>query len=224
MTLSYFLDRIGEAVGDPLHTRYSEAMMREGLRLALEEYSRAAPQIKQLTITVETAGREQVLSGADGMLYPLTVLFPLSAGSAPEVKFYTAYLRQGQAMICIEPPTPAPQVGDGMKIIYAALHTIAGLASQGDPSDGGAQSPQPAPVTTIPLADYGLLVQGAAGHAMSMRADALVESYGKRTPQDDTFQAARRRLDDFRRRLRSRKGPEMPLPGWAGGWSEYRES
>jgi len=200
MTLGIFVDRICEAVGDAAKARYSEAVIAEGLRLALEEYSRAAPQIGEITITVENPGRDQAVVGVDRLLYILSVQFPVSAGSAPEVSRFTARLCAGLQMISIAPPAPVPQAGEQIRVVYAAQHTVAGLDA--------------AEATTVPVVDFGLLVQGAAGHAMSIRADSIVESYGKRTPQEDVFAAAKRRLDDFRRRLRTRKAPEMPAPPW----------
>jgi hypothetical protein len=224
MTLGILMDRICEAVGDPSKARYSEAVIMEGLRLALEEYSRAVPQIKETTITVEDPGRDQIVTGVSDLLYFLGVFFPVEAGSAPEIESYYAYLRDGAQWISIEPPARVPQVGDVIKITYAALHTIVGLGPSGgapaEPEEPE-EEPEEEP-TTIPLADFGLLVQGAAGHAMSIRADSIIESYGKRTPQDDTFQAAKRRLDDFRRRLRGRKGPEMPAAPFGGVWKMDR--
>jgi hypothetical protein len=55
--------------------------------------------------------------------------------------------------------------------LYGAPHTIQDL-------DG-------ALIDTVPAVDMGLVVQGAAGFCMGIRADSIVESYGKRTPQDD---------------------------------------
>jgi hypothetical protein len=203
MTLGIFLDRIAEVVGDPSRARYSDAVIEEGLRLALEEYSKVSPQILETTVTVDSPGRDQVIL-LNGGLWILSVLFPVTDASAPEVESYYAYLRGGNQWLKIGSPAPEPQSGDTIRVLYGAAHTISELDA--------------AQETTVPLADFGLLVQGAAGHAMSIRADSIVEAYGKRTPQTDQAAAARRRLDDFRRRLRARKGAEQPANPWTGGW------
>jgi hypothetical protein len=206
MNLAEMINRICEAVGDPAGARYSDAVVTEGLRLALEEYSRVVPQILETTITVTTAGRDQELNSVGDCLYILAVLFPVTSLSAPEVESYYAYFRDGAQRITISAPAAVPAVGDEFTVQYGALQTVENLDL--------------ATATTIPQADYGLVVQGAAGHAMHTRADSIVESYGQRTKQDDAFQAAARRLADFRRRLKGRKGSEMPLAPWgsATGW------
>jgi hypothetical protein len=203
MTLGIFMDRIAEVVGDPSRARYSDAVIEEGLRLALEEYSKVSPQILETSVTVDSPGRDQVVL-LNGGLWILSVLFPVTDASAPEVESYYAYQRGGNQWLRIGSPAPEPSAGDVITVLYGAAHTVAELDAAHE--------------TTVPLADFGLLVQGGAGHAMSIRADSIIEAYGKRTTQDDTFAAARRRLDDFRRRLRSRRGAEQPANPWTGGW------
>jgi hypothetical protein len=204
MTLLEYRTRILDAIGDPTKARYSDAVTAEGLRLALEEYSKANPQIKETTITVVLAGRDQVLTGVLDLLYPLSVLFPVSADSAPEIESYYFYTRDGLPWVTISKPADVPQVGQDIKILYGAPHSIQDLDL--------------ALTTTVPGVDMGLVVMGAAGHAMAIRADSIVESYGKRTPQDDVNRSANRRLTDFRRRLRAHKGPEGMVAAWVGGW------
>jgi hypothetical protein len=78
MTLLEYRTRILDAIGDPTKARYSDAVTAEGLRMALEEYSKANPQIRETTITVVLAGRDQILAGVIDLLYPLSVLFPVT--------------------------------------------------------------------------------------------------------------------------------------------------
>jgi hypothetical protein len=210
MTLLEYRTRILDAIGDPTKARYSDAVTAEGLRLALEEYSKANPQIKETTITVVLAGRDQVLTGVLDLLYQLCVLFPVTlearvtADSAPEIESYYFYTRDGLPWVTISQPADVPQPGQDIKILYGAPHTIQDLDA--------------ALADTVPAVDMGLLVLGAAGHAMTIRADSIVESYGKRTPQEDVYKSANRRLTDFRRRLRAHKGPEGMVAAWVGGW------
>jgi hypothetical protein len=202
MTLALYRTRVLEAVGDPEKARFSDAVLDEALRLSLEEYSRAVPQIKDILLPVLIPSAEQELIGVADLLYILAVMYPVSVDSAPEIETYYFYNRDGAQWLTLGAGL-VPQVGEAFRVVYGASQTIQDL-------DG-------ATVTTAPAADMGLIVQGAAGHAIAIRADSIVESYGKRTPQDDVFAASKRRLDDFRRRLRTRRG-SGPVKAWHASW------
>jgi hypothetical protein len=202
MTLALYRTRVLEAVGDPASARYSDAILDEALRLALEEYSRAVPQIKEIDLPVLIASSEQELIGVVDLLYILACFYPVTVDSAPEIESYYHYNRDGDNWLTLGSDL-VPVVGDVLRVIYGAAHTIDGLDA--------------ALVTTPPANDTGLIVQGAAGHAINIYGDSIVSSYGKRTPQEDVYAAAVRRLRDFRSRLKMRRG-SGPVPAWGGRW------
>jgi hypothetical protein len=202
MTLLLYRTRVLEAVGDPASARYSDAILDEALRLALEEYSRAVPQIKDITLPVLIPSAEQELIGVVDLLFILACFYPVTLDSAPELESYYPYNRDGAHWLNLGGGL-VPQVGDLLRVIYGAAHTIQDLDA--------------ALVTTAPVNDTGLIVQGAAGHALNIYGDSIVQSYGKRTPQDDVYAAAVRRLRDFRARLKGRRG-SGPVPAWSARW------
>ncbi len=201
-------DRALEALGDPNGTRYSAAQLEEAIRLALEEYSRALPQVREAAITVTTAGSSQEISGVDRLLTVIEVVYPYDPAAAnPEpCETWYAYSKDGSSWLLFE--DRAPQVGELICVRCAAGHTLAGL-------DGAA-------LTSLPNADEGLLVQAAAGHAAVMRSAGMVQAYGKRNPQDEIQQLGKLRLELFRKQLDARKDTGLsglPARPWRVGWA-----
>jgi hypothetical protein len=209
ITLAEMRARVLEALGDPAGARHTPAQVEEGLRLALEEYSRAAPQVVTAVIIADQAGREQPLDAIGSLLYPISAAYPWSAdaearnGRGCELCGCTFYRRDGRNYLyLVNGPIPAP--GDAIRVSAGVLHTLEGL--------GGA------PVTTLPEGDAGLLAEGAAAHVGYMRAGTIVQSYGKRNPQDETAAVARERLQAFRQRLEHLPTPLPPAAPWSAGW------
>jgi hypothetical protein len=207
-TLNELKDRILESLGDSNGTRYDAALLDEALRLALEEYSRALPQLQETVFTVTTAGSSQEISGVKRLLTVIEVLYPFDPNDLiehlPADPWY-AYNKDGSHWLLFG--EDAPQVGQQFCVRYAAGHTLAGL--------DGAES------TSLPQADESLLAQGAAGHAAIMRSAGMLQAFGKRNPQDESLSLGRLRLESFRKHLDDRK--DHGLPGlltrpWTARW------
>ena len=201
--------RLLESLGDPGGARYHDALLVEALRLALEEYSRALPQLKETPITVTIAGGRQQIGGIERLLAVIEVLYPYDPADPiehlPADPWY-AYNTDGSHWLMFG--AVSPQVGERFCLRYAAGHTLAGL--------DGAES------TTLLPADEGLLAQGASGHAAVMRSAGMLQVYGKPNPLDQSLQLGRLRLESFRKQLDERK--DHGLPGllarpWTARWA-----
>lgn len=196
--------RILQTLGDPTGARYPAEQTGEALRRALEEYSRALPELLAETITVAAPGRSQPLGGAR-RLYICEVYYPYDPSASwpvPLDSFYS-YNREGRSWLYLGGPG-LPAAGEQILVHYAAAHTIQGL-------DG-------ASLTSVPGEDEGLLVEGAAGMAAVMRAAGLLQAYGKRNPQDESAAQGAAMLASFRRRLKERRTPRSGGRPWLARW------
>ncbi len=212
--LESFKTRLLTALGDPGGARYSAAQMEEAVRQALEEYSRAAPQILETTLTVASAGCNQPVGDAQRMQCVLEVVYPYDENAADPAPYdpWYVYIKNGARWLLLGGGA-APQAGERILLRYAAAHTLAGL--------DGAQA------TSLPEVDEGLLALGAAGQAAVIRAASMVQAYGKRNPQDESLQLGKLRLEAFRKQLEARQPGDMPARPWSvrwalDGWDEGR--
>ncbi len=200
--------RLLEALGDPDGTRYNAEQLEEALRLALEEYSRALPQVREIRLTVTTPGSSQEIDGVERLLGVIEAAYPYDPAEqdpTPCDAWY-AYTKDGSHWLLFG--RAAPRAGELIWLRCACGHSLAGLDA--------------AALTSLPVGDTGLLLEGAAGHAALMRAAGIAQTYGKRNPQDESVTLGRMRLESFRRRLEGRK--DQGLPGllarpWISGWA-----
>lgn len=190
-TLSTLRDRVEALLYDSTNVVWSTGTIDEGLRLALEEYSRARPYVVWGTVTPAASTREVSLSALTGLVDVVRVWFPYTA-SAPEYP-----PRWVDAVVWWESGTPylwldvasAPNGTDVARIVYTKAHALKDL-------DGASAS-------TFPAADDGLLVLGGAGYAaLSREADAVDTEPRERRAPDDYQTLSSRLLAEFRRRIR----------------------
>ena len=164
--LAAYRSRIHLILGDTAADRYSQDLVDEAIRQALDQYSRAWPQILSASHTVATAGRDQSLSAITGLQTILQVIYPYTATVTTPDYFTGYYLTFG--------PTPSihisgdsvPAVGQIIRITYTKAHAIKDL-------DTGT-------ATTVLDSHEGILCTGSAGFAALMRSSEVSESYGSR--------------------------------------------
>jgi hypothetical protein len=183
-SLAGYRTRIHLILGDTSATRYSNNLVDEGLRQALDQYSKAWPQVLGTSVTVATAGRDQSLSALTGLQSILQVIYPYTATNLTPYYFTAYYFTFG--------PTPnihisgdaVPAVGEKIYITYTKAHGIKDLDS--------------ATSTSVLDTHEGTICQGAAGFSAIMRASEISEAYGSRaSDQDQLVQIGKAFLEVF---------------------------
>ena len=160
--LSSYRSRVLAALGDPAGSRYSSAQVDDALRRALAEYSQASPALFETTLSVESPGRMQPVSGLLGLQFFTRVAWP-----DPEIPIYTWYALQVAGVPYIHFTTARiPQAGESIRLMYAAKHTLSEL----DGAESG----------TVPEAHASLLAAGAAAFAAVARSSGVTEQMTSR--------------------------------------------
>ena len=166
---------------------WDETALDEGLRLALEEYSRNRPQKAVGTLT-GTAGREQPLSALTGLLDVEMVWFPYNASDYPPNWCDFSLLENAGTFALLLDCVTAPTAGDVIRVFFNKQQTLNGIAG--------------AATTTFSAEDDSILVIGAVGYALYMRAAELNETSGQNAVSTPNYgELAARFLQDFRAQL-----------------------
>ncbi|GAP16845.1 hypothetical protein, partial [Levilinea saccharolytica] len=180
--------RLLEWLGDPQAARFSPQQLDAALRSALDEIAEAAPDSTEGTL-VCAAGREQGISTAAGFERArrvLAVWYPLTAGQThPPRAPFRSFWRGGVLVVRLG-GRRTPQAGESLRVWTLLSHCLEGL-------DGADR-------TSLPACREELLTLGAAGLAAQVRANALTESYGERTPAGEWLALGQQRLAEFRER------------------------
>lgn len=166
-TLSTLRDRVEQALMDSGNAIWATADIDEGIRQAIEDYSRVLPQEAQGTVTLAADGREIGLSSLTGILQVLDVYWPYDSTQEVwppnRVTGWRVYDLAGVPTLYSMSYTGSqPQSGEKVRVWYTKLHTLNGLDS--------------AAATTIRLDHEGLIAYGAAGKAAMARALDLIET------------------------------------------------
>ncbi len=190
------LERVGDAQG----ARFSDALLRQAVRQALDAYSAALPRWLACECIAVLDGAEQPLTEVTSFLTIVGVEFP------PGFDRPDFCVRMDDGVRLSFYGRPFPQTGDTLRVVYTAVHTLAGL----DEALG----------TTVNPAHMDLLADGAAALALLLRAAALAETPNRR-PEDAQHLLARGRADHLRylgllTQLGRAFSPALPLP--AAGW------
>ena len=165
--LAAYRTRITNSLDDA-NGKYSNDIIDEALRKILNEYTRAAPNIKTHTHTVATAGRIQTLAAAN-LIAIIQLIHPYdSTLTDPFV-----YNREDFSLTQMDgSPTlyffgnDIPEVDEKIYIKYAGKQLIEDLDS--------------AASTTVRDDHEDILIVGASGQAAMMRASGLNEQWGGR--------------------------------------------
>jgi hypothetical protein len=161
LTLSTMRDRVEVVLQDTGNTTWDTDDIDEGIRQALEQFSRRRPQLKIDTVTISTAGREVDISSITDLVRVSRVWWPYDSSSPTYPPNWVHFETWPGSKIYITEPS-APAVDDVVRIWYTAEHTINGLDS--------------ATATTIPLDDESFLIDGAAAFAARFRAREIAET------------------------------------------------
>ncbi len=161
--------RILQILEDPQAVRYTDSMIQEAMRQALNACNTFFPQLKSSTLTVSTPGRIQSLSTLTGFMRLHYLIYPYSITQLelPSISLtYYIYFESGFPNLYFLGSTLL-QTGQQIKVFYFASHTIESLDA--------------ALSTTLPAQHETLFVQGVAGFACQMRIHSLLEAYGDRS-------------------------------------------
>lgn len=215
ITFTSLRDRVLQMLQDVSNAIYSDALIDESIRQALEQYSNAYPKVVETTITLSADGREISLSTLTDLIEVIDVWYPYS--SSPEVfppnqvVGWRVYWDSTTPMLYIHTAqTAQPQSGQDVRIWYSAMQTVNGLDA--------------AATTTVREDHEHLLVIGAASKAAMSRAADLVETANIDLYEvnllgswslikDREFTAELNKL----RRMSARFGPQWPVG--KGAWN-----
>ena len=202
-TIETFQPLIRSLAGDPNGKRYDDAMLQLAMRTAMREYDAILPNLHEVSLPLSVAhGRTLMLDWQPESHQRLAAIRWTDAiGRLVTPAFQLSLTGSGCQ---IETDTPVPLSADSrITLLIQQPHTLSGL-------DGEL-------TTTLPGRDTLLLAEGAAGHAMRIRAASVTEVFGKR-PEDaaSLLRQAQTMLDSFRISLTglSRNSGSAPLPAF----------
>jgi len=196
-----FRSQILITLGDENAKRFSDELLKTGLRSALADYDRYCPHVCEIISSVEAVYEQNFTVfpqlSANQELYGILWIDP-NKQQIIEPSFI-AYPSDSGLLIYPDRKISL-SVGDLIRLRVKETYTIQGLNSSLS--------------TTVPASHGLLLCEGAAGYALEIRASAITEVFGKR-PEDSArlLQLSRELLNRFHAVLAdlSRTGGE-----WAG--------
>jgi hypothetical protein len=210
-TIADFRTRIRAILVDAGSAIYTDAIVDEALRQALDEYNQALPFENETVITLPGNGREIALNGLAGLRQVTEVYWPFDSLSEPwppnRARGFHVYWDDAQPVLYLNNVEgDEPQLGDELRLWYTSSHTIDGL-------DGAA-------ITTLPGEHEALIAGGAAGHAALGRGVDLIEITSADLYGTGLLLVwAQRKLKDFREALEKirRAHARAGLP-YGAGW------
>lgn len=194
-------------------TIFSDAVVTEAVRAALDEYSEAAPAAVETVITLPGAGREIALDALTGLVSVTRVWWPYRTADGEAwppnaVTGFTLWWDDARPVLFLDALEGAiPAAGDELRLWYARAHTVQGVSE--------------ASVTTVPAAELSLLVLGATGFALLARSYDQTEIAATGAISTPNYAAAGfRLLRQFRLALNSRRhdAARPAGPPWGEGW------
>jgi hypothetical protein len=189
-------------LGEDDGSRFSDGLLSEALRQALQDYAAALPRVRSVE-QAAVAGGVQVIGGAADWLFPLEIAFANLYGAGDWLIYHGVLAHRMEAGgVRLElHDQPLPLGGETMRLTYAAAHSLEGL-------DGALQ-------TTPPAVHWAVLAQGAAGQAALLRCAGLSEAQGGSPAGIDRLRLwGERTLAEFHTRLaglRVQTQPGLPL-------------
>lgn len=161
-TLAQLRDRVEQILFDTGNSIWSTGAIDEALRLALHEYTLAAPLHIEALLTLPGDGREIALDSLTDLLNVTEIWWPYNSTSAEtwppnRITGYRIYWDDARPVLILDSPdSDQPQQNDELRIWYTRPQTIQNLDS--------------AAVTTLPTQHESIIVLGAAGFAALSRA------------------------------------------------------
>jgi hypothetical protein len=161
ITYEELQDRVKFILWDEQGVLFTENYLQDGIKQALDHYSKRRPLQQITTKTVSVDSREQDVSNITDLIDVSEIWSPYTAGNPEDPPLVRGFQYwQDQKVVFFDYPY-RPVVGDVFRIFYDKLHTINGLDSE--------------TVTTIPLDDESPFCQGSAGYCVQSRARATLE-------------------------------------------------
>lgn len=202
MNLESVRERAALFLMDANRLVWPDTVLDEAVRHALEDYSRACPQVRSCE-TAAGADGTLGLSGLAGFSGLLALRYPLEG----ENSLRGWALRQMDGIIsAVLLNSPFPQPGAMVGVIYTAAHTLAGL-------DGAA-------VTSAASLHAGLLARGAAAYAAQMRCIDRAEGFLPVDGAQHLAQWAEGQMNAYKTALRELGMPMVYNGEPTGGWGE----
>ena len=193
-----FRSQILITLGDENAKRFSDELLKTGLRSALADYDRYCPHVCEIISSVEAVYEQSFTVfpqlAANQELYGILWIDP-NKQQIIEPSFI-AYPSDSGLLIYPDRKISL-SVGDLIRLRVKETYTIQGLNSSLS--------------TTVPASHGLLLCEGAAGYALEIRASAITEVFGKR-PEDASrlLQLSHEILNRFYATLANLSG--------SGGW------
>ena len=216
LDLTAVIARVRAALMDD-GTIFTDAVLTEALRAALDEYAEAAPAATETVITLPGDGREIALDALAGLISVVRVWWPYDSASGDDwppnaVAGFTLWWDDARPVLFLDARDGAtPAAGDELRLWYTRAHTVQGLSD--------------ASVTTVPATDLSLLVMGATGFALLARSYDQTEVAATGAIATPNYAAAGfRLLRQFRLALNARRhdATRPAGPPWGGGWERTR--
>lgn len=167
-TLAQLEAQVSAILMDPTNAIFTTAVLDAALRMALSEYSDAAPLQMETVLTLPGDGREIALSSVSGLVNVTEVWYPYDSTATTEtwppnrVRGFTLWWDDSNPLLFLYLDNgPEPQQDEEIRIWYTTPHTIQNLDS--------------ASVTTVGEHES-LIVRGAAGLACLGRATDVNET------------------------------------------------
>jgi len=189
-TLTGFRTRIAQVLLDTSNTIWPTNALDEALRAALDDYTRAAPLLKETLLTLIADGREIALDSLANLITVTDVIWPYDADVWPpaHVAFRLIWDDARPVLVINADDGAEPQAADDLRLYYTAPHTIQDLDSAG--------------VTTLYPGHESDIIHGAAGYAAISRGADLIEKHGGRSIDAPRIEAwGQRKLEAYSRRL-----------------------
>ncbi len=166
-SLATLRDRIEEILADDTNTIWSTSTIDEGIRLALDTYSKARPYQAIGTLTLAASGREIDVSSVTGLLNISRVWLPYTAASPEHPPRWRSFEHwQDAGIVYIDDDVQgsaanplgygAPSSGDVARLFYTKKQTLPGL-------DGETS-------TTFAADDTSMIAWAASGYAILSEA------------------------------------------------------
>jgi len=200
--------RMRALLGDE-HAGWPDALLDEGLRQALEEYSQALPLARETVIVLPGPGVEVALDGLDGLIDVVGLQWPYDSLAVYQadnlVDGWYLWRDDGRPVVTIR-NSATLAAGDELRVWYTTLHSIEGL-------DGGS-------MTSVPADQVGLVIKGALGLTVVGRGVDALELYGQGAGAQKLRKWGSDLLGEFRKTLRATRSGRMYPTGssWTAAW------
>lgn len=202
MNLESVRERAALYLMDANRLVWPDSVLDEAVRHALEDYSRACPQVRSGEAAAGAGGTLD-LSGLAGLTGLLVLRWPLEGEN--HLRGWVLLQTDGTVSAVLL-NSPFPQPGAMVGVVYTAAHSLAGL-------DGAA-------VTSVSGLHAALLARGAAAYAAQMRridrAEGFLPSEGAR----QLAEWADAQMNAYQAALRELRGAAVFEAGPSGGWGE----